>query len=218
MSRVVKPPSQRPAQARTRLARAAVIDAARQLFLQVGYAGTTIEAVSDAAGVPQATVYRLFASKFGILTALLDVAAGGDDKPIEFGDRPEIKAALALSDPYELVGFFARLTPQFMARVAPVHQMLTGAAATDPDAATLLAEFTTQRQRGQARIARALAGLGALRPGVNERTAADIIHALMSPELYRLLTADRGWAPDRYATWLTETLTRQLLRPRPDSA
>src|SRR5262249_26344259 len=50
-------------QARPRLARAAVVQAARALFLQRGYAATTIEAISDASDVPPATVYRLFSSK-----------------------------------------------------------------------------------------------------------------------------------------------------------
>jgi len=30
------------------------------------------------------------------------------------------------------------------------------------------------------------------------RDAADIIHALMSPEVYRMLVLDRGWQPERY--------------------
>jgi AcrR family transcriptional regulator len=58
-------------QARTRLARRAVIDAARALFLERGYQATTIEAVSDHSDVPVATVYRLFSSKLGILKAVL---------------------------------------------------------------------------------------------------------------------------------------------------
>jgi AcrR family transcriptional regulator len=49
-------------QARTRLARRAVVDAARALFLERGYAATTIEAISDRSDVPPATVYRLFSS------------------------------------------------------------------------------------------------------------------------------------------------------------
>jgi AcrR family transcriptional regulator len=214
VKRVVKASTAGPKQARTRLARGAVIDAARSLFLDAGYAATTVDAISAASRVPPATVYRLFASKIGILKAVLDVAAGGDDQPIGFGDRPEIMAALALEDPYELVQVFARLTPDFMARVAPVQLMLIGAAATDVDAAALLAEHTRQRQRGQGRIAAALARLGALRTGLTERGAADIVYALMSPELYRLLVRDRGWAADRYATWLAESLAEQLLRPR----
>jgi len=198
-------------QARTRLARRAVVDAARELFLEVGYAATTVEAISDASGVSPATVYRLFASKIGILKAVLDAAAGGDDQPIAFGERPEIKAALAMQNAHQLLSFFAHLTPQFMARVAPIQQMLTGAAATDSDAAAQLVEHTRQRQHGQARIAAALARLGALRAGLSEQAAADIIHALMSPEVYRLLVHDRGWTPDNYATWLTNSITEQLL-------
>jgi AcrR family transcriptional regulator len=50
-------------QARTRRTRAAVVDAARTLFLERGYAGTTVEAISAVSDTPQATVYRLFSSK-----------------------------------------------------------------------------------------------------------------------------------------------------------
>ena len=49
----------REGQARTRLARAAVIEAARTLFLEQGYGATTITALSDRSDVPVATVYRV---------------------------------------------------------------------------------------------------------------------------------------------------------------
>ena len=69
-------------QARTRLARRAVLDAARTLFLERGYGATTIEGISSASEIPQATVYRLFSSKKGILKALLDTSVAGDDEPV----------------------------------------------------------------------------------------------------------------------------------------
>ncbi|MDP8929202.1 MAG: TetR/AcrR family transcriptional regulator [Actinomycetota bacterium] len=69
--------------------------AARQLFVERGYPATTIEAIADAAATPLATVYRLFGSKRGILSAVLDVAFGGDDEPIAFADHPGVQAALA---------------------------------------------------------------------------------------------------------------------------
>jgi hypothetical protein len=72
------------------------------------------------------------------------------------------------------------------------------AAGSDPDAAALLDEQTRQTQEGQGLIARSLARAGALRPKLRERDAADIIHALMSPEVYRLLVLDRGWQSERY--------------------
>jgi len=36
---------------------------------------------------------------------------------------------------------------------------------------------------------------------MKERDAADLIHALMSPEVYRLLVGDRGWPAERYERW-----------------
>ncbi len=57
----------------------------------------------------------------------------------------------------------------------------------------------------------------ALRAGVTERDAADVIHALMSPEVYRLLSTDRRWSPDRYQIWLADTLAQQLLDPAPST-
>jgi AcrR family transcriptional regulator len=191
-----------------------VIDAARTLFVDRGYAGTTLEAISAAAGVPPATLYRLFASKIGVLKAVIDVAAGGDDQQIAFGDRPDVLARLRLDDPYVQLDAFAQLATEVMARIAPLQQVLVGAAATDREAADLLADFSRQRQRGQARIAAALARQGALRKGISERTAADIVYTLMSPEVYRLLTLDRGWTPKQYQQWLASSLRQQLLAPR----
>lgn len=196
---------------RTRLVRAAVATAARDLFLERGYAATTMQAISETSGIPPATVYRLMSSKLGILKALLDMAPGGDDETIAFSDRPTVRAIADLRDPYEQVHRFATLAADVMSRVAPLHAILIGAAGADPDAAALLKESTRQRQQGQGQFARIITRSAAARPGVTERTAADIVHALASPEVYRLLCVDRGWTTQRYAAWLTATLTAQLL-------
>ena len=201
----------RGSQARTRLARAAVVEAARALFLERGYAGTTIETISDLSDVPPATVYRLFSSKLGILKGLLDVSIAGDDQAVALPDRPRVRALLADRGPRNQLSGFAGITRGIMSRAEPVHRILVSAAGSDPDAAALLAEQTRQRRQGQARIARSLARAGALQPKLRERDAADIIHALMSPEVYRLLVCDRGWPPERYEQWLKDILIDQLL-------
>src|ERR1044071_6379676 len=91
-------------QARTRLARAAVVAAARALFLERGYGATTVEAISELADVPPATVYRLFASKHGILKALFDVSIVGDDQDVPMAERPQVRAALADDPSGQLAG------------------------------------------------------------------------------------------------------------------
>lgn len=205
-------------QARTRLARAAVVDAALNLFLERGYGATTIEAISELADVPAATVYRLFSSKHGILKALLDVTIVGDDEAVAMADRPQVRELLAETDPRSQLAGFVKVAVTVNARVAPLYRILVSAAGSDPDAAALLDELTHQRQTGQRLIARSLARAGALRPGYRERDAADLIHALLSPEFYRLLVLDRHWKPERYERWLTQTLVDQLLPSTPASS
>ena len=201
-----------PRQARTRRTRTAVVEAARALFLERGYAATTIEAISIASDTPQATVYRLFSSKLGILKAVLDVSIAGDDESVPMLQRPQVLALLSDDDPRNQLTGFAALLRGLMARTAPMHRILADAARSDEDAASLLEEIAKQRQEGQRRIARSLARANALRAGLRERDAADIIYALASPDVYSLLVADRGWSPDRYEEWVKETLATQLLQ------
>ena len=162
---VVNPPPRRPGQARTRLARRAVVDAARVLFAERGYQATTVDAISERADVPPATVYRLFSSKLGILKAMLDVSIAGDDQPLSLPERPEVSGLAAERDAGALLTGFVGLTVAINTRSHDVYRILTSAAGSDPAAAELLTDYQRQRARGQAQIARALARAGALAPG-----------------------------------------------------
>jgi len=203
-------------QARTRLARKAVIDAAKTLFLERGYAATTMEAISAASGVPSATVYRLFSSKLRLLQALFNSvlhegAVTSDGTPAMVPDHPRLAALLAAEDPWEKVAIFAGIAVEVLSAGVQVFPILVTAAGSDPEAADLLAAYTRTREQGQGRLARALADRGALRTGLSERDADDIVHAIASPEVYRLLVIDRGWSPRRYEHWLAQALGHQLL-------
>ncbi len=204
-----EPPAPR-IQARTRLARRAVVDAARTLFLEHGYTSTTIAAISELADVPPATVYRLFASKIGILKALLDTSIAGDDKPVAVSERPQVAALHDLTDPRQLIAGFAAVTTSINTRSHHAYRVLTSAADSDPEAANLLAGLHQQRDEGQRQLTRGLKRLGSLKDGLSPRAAHDLVHALMSPELYRLLVVDRNWSTQYYQEWLTELLTSQL--------
>src|SRR5215472_15708547 len=52
-----------------------VMEAARRLFSTQGYGRTTMEAVAAAAGVSVATVYLVFGTKLGLISALVREAA-----------------------------------------------------------------------------------------------------------------------------------------------
>ena len=113
-----------------------------------GYAATTIEAISDLSDTPPATVYRLFSSKLGILRALLDVSAVGDDEAVAMGDRPRVRALLEDPDPRNQVLGFAGLARDVMSRLAPVHRILVSAAGSDSEAAELARRAQAPAARG----------------------------------------------------------------------
>jgi AcrR family transcriptional regulator len=187
-----------------------VVDAARTLFLERGYVATTVEAISEHSDVPTATVYRLFSSKLGILKALLDISIAGDDQPLAVQERPDVASLFTEPDPHKLLAGLAGVTTAINQRTNDVYLVLMSAAGSDPAAAELLSEIRQQRDQGQGQIARSLSRAHALKPGLRERDAADLIHALMSAEVYRLLVGDRGWTPERYKQWLATALTQQL--------
>lgn len=202
-------------QARTRLARRAVIDSGRALFLERGYAATTMDAISADSGVPPATVYRLFSSKRGILKAMLDVSIVGDDQLVPMAQRANIQSLVADPDPRGMVARLVGVAIEVNARTAAIYRILVSAAASDAEAATLLDELTEQRRQGQGMVARTLARRRALRRPLREADARDIIHALVSPEMYRLLVVDGGWPPTKYEEWLNGTLIDQLVAEQP---
>src|SRR6187455_2676831 len=110
-------------QARTRLARRAVVGAARTLFLDRGYAATTIEAISEHSDVPAPTVYRLFSSKLGILKALLDTSIA-DDQPVAVPERSNVASLFAETDPRALLAGFAGITTAINQRTNDVYRVL----------------------------------------------------------------------------------------------
>jgi AcrR family transcriptional regulator len=58
--------------------RSRIAAAARKLLEEHGYAGMTMEAVAQEAGVAVATVYSVFGSKTRVLSEILDAARFGD--------------------------------------------------------------------------------------------------------------------------------------------
>jgi len=197
-------------QAQVRATRLKVIEAAKRLFTEHGYPATTIEAIAEAADMPLPSVYRLFGSKRALLAAVLDTAFGGDDQPVAFGDRPAVRAARAETDPVKMVNAFARIAREFMERSSAILHVLATAAEVDADAAGLLAEIRRQRHTGQSRIVAALDATGALDPSLETAEAADIVYALLSPDVHRILTVERGWPADRYERWIARSLAGLL--------
>ena len=198
-----------------RRTRQLIADAARRLFLQQGYAATSMAAVAREAGVSGQTVYNAFGSKASLLKHVYDVTLVGDDEPVPFAQRPEVLALHQLEDPVEFLhGYFA-VGLVLLERLGPlVGVVMAGAAAGDADLVRHLETMASERLQGVTAVVRRLVELGPLREGVDEAEARDVIWSLNSVEVWQLLVRRRGWSGERYVTWLGRTAAEALLPPR----
>ena len=185
-----------------------IVEAAAELFQSAGYGLTTIRQIAQAAGVAPDTVYATFGSKIRVLTAIIDrrLAPAGEPNLME---RPEALAVRDEPDQRKQIELFARDMNTVFARVGPIYEILRTAVAVEPGAATVYDEMNRYRFTNLRNVAKWLAAHGPLRVDVDR--AGEIIWALASPDVARLLKEGRGWSEAQYATWLAETLASSLL-------
>lgn len=199
--------------ARARATRTRVLDAAQALFTERGYVATTIDVIAARADVSPETVYSTFGTKRSLLSELVDVSiAGGDDAPPIF-EQPWVQEMREEPDPHRRLQILASNGRSILERRAAVDEVVRGAAAADPEIATLWEHGKAQRFAGQREGLRIVMGAAGLREGMDLETASDIVYAIGSPETYRLLVIDRGWSGSRFEHWYGETLERLLLDP-----
>ncbi|MEU8874079.1 helix-turn-helix domain-containing protein [Streptomyces javensis] len=114
-----------------------ILDAARGLFAERGYARTPIRLIAQEAGVAPQTVYAHFGSKAGVLTGLVDLL---DD---EAGIPDLMNAAEGMTDPGELLGMPAKASRQVREPCGDIVTILGSGVAVDPDIAA------TQNEAGR---------------------------------------------------------------------
>jgi AcrR family transcriptional regulator len=199
---------------RARATRRRIIDAAAELFIANGYAATTLEQVAEGAGVAVQTVYFHFGNKRTVLKEAVDIATVGDDEPVPLLDRPWVQQTRTEPDPQRLVALWVRNSRTIFGRIAPIMRVVRDAAGVDLDMAAQWAINEQQRTVAFRLLAQLLADRGVLKPGVSVDEATDVVFALLSIEIYLLLTGSRGWTPAHWERWTAATLASSLLRPQ----
>src|SRR4051812_16451660 len=154
-------------QDQARLTQRRVVEAARALLAERGYAATTITAIAAAAGVAVPTVYKSFGTKTAIFKRAYDVAVVGDDEPVPLGARPDAARLLAERDLDRLLTGYASLVTRVNERTAPLLSALLAAAeAGDAELREFAATVEAERRSGNERFARHLVGVDpAIDPG-----------------------------------------------------
>lgn len=182
-----------------------ILRAARRLFAEHGFTGTSVQQIAEESGVAVQTIYSSVGSKSALVLALGDLIE-------EEADVPRLSAELAeQTDPHQLIASGVHLTRQLNERCGDILGVLLSAASADPDAAALAAEGMRRQEQGASQGARQLAALSALAPGMTPEQAAAVISMMTSPASWRQLTQRSGWSFDEAEAWLTASLALLLL-------
>ena len=196
----------RQAAARTRTA---ILDAARELFTERGYTATPMTAIAERAGVALDTVYASVGRKPALARLLIETAISGTDQAIPAEQRDYVRAIQAAPDAGTKIAIYAAAMATIAPRLAPVLAIIQQAAPAHPELATLWHEIAERRAANMRRFVADLATVTPLR--LDPGDAADIVWATNAAEMYQLLVGQRGWSPQRYERFLTDTWRRLLL-------
>ncbi|WP_436535158.1 TetR/AcrR family transcriptional regulator [Actinoplanes sp. HUAS TT8] len=180
----------------------AVLQAARELFAEQGYARTTIAAVAARAGVAVNTVYTSVGGKAALIEEL--TRSSTSDDLIESA----VAGMLAMTDGRAILDRLAETTGTTMQRHEQLIRVLLDNAASDPAVAGA-AELSVQRYRQRlGLIAAHLVELGAVRES-SARTA-EILWFFFGTSAWTVLT-ECGWSRANAADWLATQAAGALL-------
>jgi AcrR family transcriptional regulator len=194
-----------------RRTRARIITAAARLFLDRGYAGTTMRAVAADAGVALPTVELVVGTKARLLKAVIDAAIAGDGEPVPMLAREWAERAGSTTSAGEFAAAFAQQLAESARRAAGLTLAALEAARIDPDIAAVATQLMNQRQVMAAWLVDGLRRRSPVRDGVDRDSAIAAVWALMDPALFCRLTGDQRWSAARFRDWFADAVVRLLL-------
>lgn len=206
-------PQETPGRRRTRrdvaaaATREVVLRSARALFTEQGYAATTINQIAEHAGVAVQTVYSSVGSKAALVLALNDLIDA------ESGVPEAAQTMRDETDPSALVALGVHLTRLLNERCGDIVEVLIAAAPSSADVQAAVDDGLRRHRAGITDLARRLHELGALAKSTDAEQAAATLAVMTAPASWHQLTAGFEWSFDRAEAWLTDSLTRLLLKP-----
>jgi AcrR family transcriptional regulator len=190
---------------RAQFTRDEILRAARRLFAERGYAGTSVRDIAKAAGVSAQTVYDSVGSKQALVARLNDLIDEEADVP------STARAAAESGDPAVVAATPARITRSILENCGDILRALVTGAASEPALAAVLEEGHRRHMAGAASMVGLLQELGALAPSVDADEAAETLAAIADFRFAIVLRESYGWPLDRIENWIASTSRALLL-------
>lgn len=198
-------------QAQALESQAQIVESAKQLFIEKGFSGTTIESIALKAKVAPETIYATFKNKKAILSKLIQTSIlGDDDNPIPVILREQIREVAQETNQKRQIQMFAKRIQILMSGIAQLLEVIKSVSKTEPEIKRLLKKYLDARFQGMGFFIDCVIANGSIK--VNKLSATETVWLLTSAEVYNLLVIERGWSGEEYEVWLSHTLTDFLLQ------
>jgi len=177
-----------------------------RLFLERGYGKVTIADIAAEAELASPTVYASTGGKAAILATLIEESMSD---PIVDETLSAVRNSDSGDEVVRIAAHGVRLDNE---RYHDIIHVMTHAASLDDAAADILTRSDKGYREALGKIATHLDRLKALKGGVTEDRATDILWFYLGHEAWHLLVADRQWSWDDAEHWLTEQAAAGLIK------
>jgi AcrR family transcriptional regulator len=181
--------------------RTEILMTAMRLFGEHGWAGTTLAAIAQEAGVAVETIYSNFGSKRALVREAMDVAIVGDAEPLAYVDRPEF-LRLGEGTLAARMDAAADFLADTFSRSSGVYRALLDAADGDDELTVWVEEAERRRYLDVRR------SLERIFEREMDDEVVDLLWVLYSSDTYRKLVEGRGYSRERYRQAMADATLR----------
>ena len=190
-----------------------ILTAAQNCFEELGYAGTTMRAISHKAGVSVEAV-NLTGSKRQLLQDAFVRGFMGSDSTLPLLDHPEPKALFAHPDPIQALSGLIGWVADRNQHVSRIWHAFDQAADSDADTRAVYLDYLRNMRLESVRCIESLSRRKALRTDAPKTELADRLWIVALPDQHRRLCLHAGWSQERYRQWVVDGVLDSLLSPR----
>jgi len=185
-----------------------LVGSASTLFVERGYAATTLADVAEHADIAPRTLYLHFPTKADLLVRCIGLAIAGDAAPVALADRPAMTEAMTAATLDARIRLMASLTASLMERTGPLLDVAFQAAPSEPsiDAAATAGRADTRRTLRE--FWHRIHADGLLPPSADLEWLTETATLMAQAETYLLTGKTTGWDSDTYRDWLATTWHR----------
>jgi AcrR family transcriptional regulator len=185
-----------------------LVSSATALFVERGYAATTLADVAEHADIAPRTLYLHFPTKAELLLRCIGLAIAGDTEPIALADRPAMTEAMTAPTLEERLRLMASLTASLMERTGPLLDVAFQAAPSEPSIADAAAAGRADTRRTLQEFWNRIRHDGFLAPSTDLEWLTETATLVAHAETYLLLGKTTDWSNDTYRDWLATTWHR----------